>query len=342
MSTATNRQWLVTGPPDDRRVRSSFRWAESPVPSPGRGEMLLRNLWLSFDPTQVFLIAQPKEGGGVPVGSVMSALAVSRVVESRLPGFRPGDLVHGHAGWEDFTVTDGRGYFETTKVPEGVPANLAVGTLGVTGMVAYFGVVEIARPKPGETFVISSAAGGVGSIATQIAKILGLRVIGIAGGRGKCDWLVEEAGADAAIDHRTEAVASRLDALCPEGIDIFFDNAGGPLLDEALARLRRHGRVVVCGATSRYAKEPTPPGPANYLQLCMMNGRMEGLLGRDYADRFPEAARVMRGWLDSGRLRPKEDVAVGLENAPATLARLYQGDNIGKQLLKISDDPGPT
>jgi len=341
MSANVNRRWLVTGPPQGAALEGCFRWAESAIPSPGPGEMLLRNLWHSFDPTQVLLIARPRENGGFPVGSPMRALTASRVIESRHPGFRPGDLVHGYAGWEDYTVTEGHGYFETTKVPENVPANLAVGTLGVTGMVAYFGVVEIARPKAGETFVISSAAGGVGSVATQIAKIHGLRVIGIAGGREKCEWLVHGAGADAAIDHRTEDVASRLDALCPDGIDIFFDNAGGPTLDAALARLRKNGRVVVCGGTSKYVDGTGPPGPANYLQLCMVNGRMEGLLGRDYADRFPEAITVMRGWLESGRLRSKEDVVVGLENAPRTLTRLFSGANLGKQLLRIVDDPGP-
>ncbi|MCI4339660.1 MAG: NADP-dependent oxidoreductase [Thermoplasmata archaeon] len=329
----------MEGPPDARGIEHSFRWTESPVPSPGRGEMLLRNLWLSFDPTQVLNMAQPKEEGGVPVGAVMRALTVSRVIESQHPDFRPGDLVHGHAGWEDYTVTEGHGFFETTKVPDGISANLAAGTLGVTGMVAYFGVVEVARPTAGETFVISSAAGGVGSIATQLAKIHGCRVIGIAGGREKCDWLLREAAADAAIDHRTEDVAARLDALCPDGIDIFFDNAGGPILDVALARLRRKGRVIVCGGTARYGKQPSPPGPKNYLQLCMINGRMEGLLGRDYADRFPEAARAMLGWLHSGQLRSKEDVVVGLENAPRALARLFSGANLGKQLLKVADDP---
>lgn len=181
----------------------------------------------------------------------------------------------------------------------------------------------------------------MGSIATQIAKIHGARVIGIAGGREKCDWLLGEAGIDAAIDRRTEEVGARLDALCPDGIDIYFDNTGGPILDAALARLRSKGRVVLCGGTSVYAQRPRPPGPSNYLQLCMVNGRMEGLLGRDYADRFPEAVRVLRGWLSSGQLRSKEDVVIGLENAPSTLARLYRGSNVGKQLLKVADDPGP-
>jgi NADPH-dependent curcumin reductase len=338
MTSQINRQWVVAAPPDDAVSEASFRWTETPIPRPQEGEILLRNLWMSFDPTQVFMIAQPHENGGVPIGAVMRALTVSRVIESHHPKLGPGDLVHGYAGWEDYTVTDGHGYFETTRVPEGVPPNLAAGTFGVTGMVAYFGVVEIARPKPGETFVISAAAGGVGSIAVQIAKIHGARVIGITGGREKCDWVVRELGADAAIDHRAEDVAARLDALCPAGIDIYFDNTGGPILDEALARLRRHGRVIVCGATSRYGKSGPMPGPANYLQLCMMNGRMEGLLGRDYADRFPEATAAMRPWLDSGQLKSEEDVVVGLENAPRTLARLFAGGNVGKQLLKIHDE----
>jgi NADPH-dependent curcumin reductase CurA len=279
----------------------------------------------------------PSDAGGIPIDGVMRGLAASQVIESRLPGFRPGDLVHGYSGWEDFSLTDGHGYFETTKVPPGVSPNLALGTLGVTGMVAYFGVVEVARPRKGEIFVISAAAGGVGSIASQIAKIQGLRVIGIASGKTKCDWLLTEAGLDGVIDNQSENVGVRLDALCPEGIDIFFDNVGGEVLDVALDRLRRNGRVVVCGGTSRYAQIPPPPGPTNYLQLCMVNGRMEGLLGRDYVDRFPEAVRALRGWLDSGQLKSKEDVVVGLENAPKALARLFDRANLGKQLLKIAD-----
>jgi NADPH-dependent curcumin reductase len=226
MERGINRQWVVAAAPEEPVREGSFRWTESPIPSPGEGEMLLRNLWCSFDPTQVFLIAQPPAEGGVPIGAVMRGLTASRVIESRLPGFRAGDLVHGYSGWEDYTVTDGHGYFESTKVADGIAPNLALGTLGVTGMVAYFGVTEIARPTPGETFVVSSAAGGVGSIATQLARLRGLRVIGIAGGRAKCDWLVKDAGAEAAIDHRSENVEARLDALCPGGIDIFFDNAG--------------------------------------------------------------------------------------------------------------------
>jgi NADPH-dependent curcumin reductase CurA len=338
MPERINRQWRLERRPDGRIGETNFRWGEGPVPSPSEGEALVRNLWYSFDPTQVLSMAAPEESGGVPIGSVIRGLAVAQVLESRLPRFHPGDLVYGYSGWEDYSVTDGHGYFDSSVVPLGISPNLALGTLGLTGFVAYFGVMEVGRPQKGETFVVSAAAGGVGSIAAQIARIQGARVIGIAGGSVKCDWLVREAGIDAAIDHRSENVASRLDALCPDGIDVYFDNTGGPILDEALARLRRNGRIVICGATSHYGLGPAPPpGPVNYLQLCMMNGRMQGLLGKDYFDRFPEAIAALRPWLESGQLRSKEDVMVGLENAPAALARLFSGENVGKQLLKVAD-----
>jgi NADPH-dependent curcumin reductase len=341
MPAGTNRQWLLVRRPDGRAVESDFRWAESPIPTPGAGQFLVRNLWYSFDPTQVLVMASSPESGGYPLETPVRSLTASQVIESKDPRFRPGELVHGYSGWEDYSVIDGHGYFDTTRIPPGVPPNLALGTLGVTGMVAYFGVVEIARPRPGETFVVSAAAGGVGSIAAQVAKVQGLRVIGIAGGKEKCDRLVRELGVDAAIDHRTEDVGARLDTLCPDGIDIYFDNVGGPILDTALARLRRNGRVVVCGGTSQYVQKEATHGPSNYLQLCMVNGRMEGLLGRDYVDRFPEAVAVMRGWLSSGRLRSMEDVVEGLENAPRALDRLFTGANVGKQLLKVADPPLP-
>jgi NADPH-dependent curcumin reductase CurA len=335
--SAVNRQWLVASRPDGVAKEDNFRWAESPIPSPGEGQFLLRNLWFSFDPTQVLVMASEPASGGMALGSAMRSLTVAQVIESRHPDYRAGDIVHGYSGWEDYTVTDGSGYIGMSKVPKGIAPNLAAGTLGITGMVAYFGVMEIGKPTKGETFVISAAAGGVGSIAAQIAKIQGARVIGIAGGKEKCDWLLQGAGIDAAIDHHAEDVPARLDALCPEGIDVYFDNVGGPLLDDAISRLRRNGRIVLCGATSQYlSKEPTR-GPSGYLNLIMVNGRMEGLLGRDYFDRYPEAITVLRGWLDSGKLRSKEDVVEGLENAPKTLARLYTGANLGKQLLKVAE-----
>ncbi|HXY46345.1 MAG TPA: NADP-dependent oxidoreductase [Thermoplasmata archaeon] len=344
MSGRVNRRWLVAKRFDGQLTEANFRWVESPAPAPGEGQFLVHNLWLSFDPTQIFMLgrsdAVEPNDSGIPLGEVMNCIAVSEVLESRHPGFAPGDIVHGHTAWEDYTVTDGQSFTPTYRVPEGVPANWAVGVLGLTGLVAYFGVHEIARPKPDETLVISGAAGGVGSIASQLAKIYGLRVIGIAGSPAKCEWLLHEAGVDGVINYRTEDVGKRLTELCPDGIDIFFDNDGGPTLDIALDRLRAGGRVVLCGATSRYAAKPQPPGPVNYLALVMVNGRMEGLLGRDYIPRRAEAVDAMLPLLRSGRLKSKEDVLVGLREAPRGLARLYSGDNIGKQLLRMDPAPG--
>ncbi len=339
MVDRVNRRWLLARRVDAEISETNFRWVEAPVPALADGQFLLRNLWLSFDPTQLLSIARGEtpesEEGGLPLGEVMHTLAVSKVVESRHPGFAPGDLVHGHAGWEDYSITDGSGFAPTYRVPDDVPAHWAVGALGLTGLVAYFGVHEVARPKPGETFVLSGAAGGVGSIAAQLAKVHGLRVIALAGSPAKCEWLLRDAGVDAAINYREEDLGKRLTELCPDGLDIFFDNDGGAVLDLALERLRPGGRIVLCGATSRYAARPEPPGPRNYLALVMVNGRMEGLLGRDYLPRRAEAFDAMLPLLRSGRLRSKEDVLEGLRQAPNGLARLYSGSNVGKQLLRM-------
>jgi NADPH-dependent curcumin reductase len=341
MPARVNRRWLLAKRTDGEVTESNFRWAEGPVPVPAQGQFLVHNLWFSFDPTQRFMVGRgdsaSPDSGAIPIGQVMRGLAVSRVLESRHPDFRAGDAVHGQVGWEDYSISDGEGFAPAYRVPESVPPNWALGALGLTGLAAYFGVREVARPKPGETFVISGAAGGVGSIAIQLAKIAGLRTVGIAGSRVKCDWLLREAGADGAIDYRTEDVGQRLSELCPEGIDIFFDNDGGPTLDLALERLRGGGRVVLCGGTSRYSNTPPPPGPVNLLALVMVNGRMEGLLARDYLPRRSEAMDAMVPLLRSGRLKSKEDILVGLRNAPTGLARLYSGANVGKQLLRMED-----
>lgn len=336
-----NRRWLLANRPHGKVEPSDFRWAEEPIPSPAEGQAVVRNLWISLHPTALLAMVASESEGGIPIGHVAPGDLASEVIESRLPGFAAGDLVVGFAGWEDYSVIDGQGFIPTRKFSPDIPPELAVGTLGVTGMAAYFGVLEVGRPRAGETCVVSAAAGGVGSIAAQIAKIQGLRVIGIAGGKEKCEWLSHEAGLDGVIDHRSENVGQRLDELCPHGIDIFFDNVGGAVLDEALIRLRQNGRVVLCGATSRYGASVSAPGPRNYLNLVMVNGRMEGILAKDYLPRFPEAITAMRAWLRSGQLKSKEDIVVGLENAPAAFARNFTGANVGKQLLKIADPTLP-
>ncbi len=334
-----NRQWLVQPAAHGPIGEHDFRWNEAEIPSPQEGQMLVRNLWLDIAPTQLLPLRAPVEAGGLAPGTPMPGYAAVQVVESKHPRFARGDLLYASSAWEDFSVIDGHGYWDAVKIPPGVSPDLAVGTLGITGLVAYFGVTEIARPHPGEVFLISAAAGGVGSVAAQIARLRGLRVIGIAGGAPKRDWLLQEARIDAVIDHRREDLAARLDELCPQGIDIYFDNTGGPILDLALERLRPHGRIVLCGTTARYGAPDPLPGPVNYWQLIMVNGRMEGLLGRDYVDRFPEAITALLGWVREGRLRVKEDAVEGLEGAPRALARLFSGQNVGKQLVRIAPTP---
>jgi NADPH-dependent curcumin reductase len=340
MPARMNRRWLVAKPLAGRVSEENFRWAESPVPPVPEGRFLVHNRWLSVDPTQALILREgDPPGSGIPVGEPPWSLAVSEVVESRHPDFSPGDVVHGQMAWEDYSVSDGTGFNPAFRVPDGVPLNWAAGTLGITGLVAYFGVHEVARARPGETLVISGAAGGVGSIASQLAKIHGLRVIGIAGSPAKCDWLLREAGIDAAINYHREDVGKRLTELSPDGIDIFVDTVGGPNIETAVDHLRTGGRVVLCGVTSHYLADSRPPGPANLVHLIMVNGRMEGFLGRDFIPRRNEAFDAMLPLLRSGRLKSKEDVRVGLREAPNALARLLSGENVGKQLVQMDDPP---
>jgi NADPH-dependent curcumin reductase len=340
MQGKTNRQWLLLSRPQGMFSERDFKWTEAPVPSPRQGEFLVRNLWLSFDPTQVGWMTMDSYVPKIPLGEVMRAIGVGQVVESRHSSFKVGEFVTGLLGWQDYLVSDGGGVVPVRKVPPEVPPPLVLSLFGITGMSAYFGVTEIGKVQPGETFVVSSAAGAVGSIAGQIAKIRGARVVGIAGGPVKCDWLRKEAGFDEAIDYRSEKVGPRLSETCPKGIDVYFDNVGGEILDEVLARINLHARIVLCGAISGYTGREFRP-LRNYFALTPRRGRMEGFIILDYAPRFPEAVPVLAGWLAEGRLKQKEDVATGLENAPKTLARLFRGENFGKQLLKIADPPLP-
>ena len=238
----------------------NFRWAEQPIPKPEQGQVLVRNLWLSFDPTQRIWMSVDSYVPMIPVGEVMRAISVGQVTESHHPDYKAGDLVQGTFGWQDYLATDGSGVLPMRKLPPQVPPNLALSLFGATGPTAYFGILDIARIKSGETVVVSGAAGATGSIAGQIAKIKGCKVIGIAGGPAKCEWLTTEGGFDGAIDYRSGDVGAQLSALCPEGIDVFYDNVGGPVLDEVLARIRLKARIVLCGAISRYNDTAPRPG----------------------------------------------------------------------------------
>jgi NADPH-dependent curcumin reductase len=339
MQSNVNRQWLLDSRPEGVLREDNFQWVERPIPSPEEGQVLVRNLWLSFDPTQRGWMSRDSYVPMIPLGDVMRAASVGQVVESRHPEYKRGEFVQGAFGWQDYVATDGGGVIPMRRPPPGVPPNLALSLFGITGPTAYFGVLDVGQVKAGETFVVSGAAGATGSVAGQIAKIKGCRVIGTAGGRAKCDWLKKEAGFDDAIDYRSENIGTRLSALCPKGIDVFFDNVGGPVLDEVLARIRIKARVVLCGAISRYNDAMPAPGPTNYFNLTVQRARMEGFIVLDYAQRFPEAIDALSGWVREGKLKQKEDVALGLENAPKTLLRLFGGQNFGKQLLKIADAP---
>jgi NADPH-dependent curcumin reductase CurA len=299
--------------------------------------VLIRTLWLSVDPAQRLWMARDSYKPAVPLGDVMQSFAVGQVVESRHRDFEPGDVVRGDFSWQDYVVTDGKGVGGMHKVAPGTPPNLALSLFGVNGLTSYFGMIEVGRIKAGETVVVSGAAGATGSVAGQIARIKGCRVIGTAGGKDKCAWLLDAARFDAAIDYKSEDVGARLSELCPTGIDVFFDNVGGAVLNEVLARINLNARVVLCGSISKSDAATPQPGPANYSNLVARRARMEGFTGLDYPSRAPEAVEALGGWQRDGSLVHKEDVAHGIENAPKALLRLFSGENFGKQLVKVAD-----
>ena len=329
-----NRQWLLARRPEGALKDSDFTFVETEAPAPGAGEVLVRTLMLSCDPTQRAWIAGDTYLPAVRIGEVVRSFGAGRIEKSNSQGFKAGDLVLGLVGWQDYVAMKPGGL---NKLPPGAPIELAMGVLGMIGMTAYFGLLDVGRPVASETVVVSGAAGATGSLVSQIAKIRGCRAIGVAGGAEKCRWLTHELGLDAAIDYKSENVKARLRELCPKGVDIFFDNVGGPILDAALARLAMRGRVVLCGGIASYDAAEPPPGPKNYLNLVSKRGRMEGFLVTDYMPRAAEAIEALSGWIKEGRLKYRVDVQRGLENAPATLRRLFEGKNEGKQLLRVAE-----
>ncbi|MDG6941327.1 MAG: NADP-dependent oxidoreductase [Nitrososphaerota archaeon] len=340
MPESVNNRWVLARRPAGAVTDENFRWIASHVPSPGEGQVLVKNLWLSLDPTQILFTYEGSGENTIPIGGVMKCIASGQIVESRLPGYAAGDFVQGWFGWENYTVVDDRpqltpGLFPLMKIPPEITPDMAIGVLGLTGMAAYLGVMDVAKPRANETFVVSSAAGGVGSIAGQIAKLHGSRVIGIAGGKERCDRVVVDLGFDGAIDRRSEDIGSRLDQLCPDGVDMFFDNNALPaMMNVVLARMRSRGRVVLCGASQYYIGDQTT-GELDYISLIMKRIRMEGVYANDSGDRLQEARKALSGWIREGKLKPVEDVMIGLENAPRALHRVFAGENFGKQLLKV-------
>jgi len=270
----------------------------------------------------------------------MRASTVGQVVESNNPDYAVGEFVNGMFGWQEFAISDGKPGMmgRLNKVPPGIPPQLTLSALGGTGLTAYFGMLDIGEPVAGDVVVVSGAAGATGSVAGQIARIKGAsKVVGIAGGDRKCRWLTEELGFDAAIDYKSEDVMARLREECPQGINVFFDNVGGQILDDALLNMAQFGRIVLCGGISAYNSQELPPGPKNYMQLVIRRCKMQGFILIDYFDRAGEAMAELSSWIEDGSLQHAEDIQEGFENTPKTFLRLFTGQNMGKQLLKIAE-----
>jgi NADPH-dependent curcumin reductase CurA len=308
---------------------------QATVPEPGDGQALVKVTHLSIDPTiRTWMDDAPGYLPPIGIGDVVRSGGIGEVVASRSDVLPVGSTVFGMLGWQEYAVADGADG-SMTVVPPGLDPAVVLGVLGVTGMTAYFGIKDIGRPRAGDTVVVSGAAGATGSVAGQLARIEGAgRVVGIAGSPDKCAWLVDELGFDDAINYRTDDVGAHLRDTCPDGIDVYFDNVGGDILDACLANLAMRARVVLCGAISQY-NEDRPVGPRNYLQLIVKRARMEGFLILDYLDRFPAAQLEMAGWVLEGRIHHREHVVDGLEHAGEALNLLFSGGNTGKVVVTV-------
>ncbi|MEM7221009.1 MAG: NADP-dependent oxidoreductase [Pseudomonadota bacterium] len=328
-----SRQWLINGNPRGRAIElGDFAEASVELGALEPRRVRVRTDWLSFDPAQKAQLENVSGyASGNELGNVMVGRGVGTVVESRADQFPVGATVMGPLGWQE--VAD-HAPAALTLLPDAESARAYLGVLGTTGLTAYFGLLDVGRPEPGDTVVVSGAAGAVGSIVGQIAKIAGARVIGIAGGAAKCEWLIEELGFDAAIDYKAERTKHRLRELCPGGVDVFFDNVGGSALNDVLACVATGARVVVCGGIARY-NDARPTGPANYFNIVFRQATMQGFLLKGYEHRYPVAQARLRQWLEDGALLVREDIQRGFDNIPATLLRLFSGANIGKQLLRL-------
>jgi NADPH-dependent curcumin reductase CurA len=335
---AVNSQCRLANRPMGLPKAADWAIVDEPIPAAADGEFVVEIDYLSIDPAmRTWMNAGRSYVPPVEIGEVMRALAVGRVVESRHPEFALGDDVSGIFGVQNYAVSNGA---DVNKIDTTLaPATTYLATLGISGLTAYFGLLDIGRPEPGQTVLVSGAAGSVGNIVGQIAKIRGCRALGIAGGEQKCRWLVERAGFDAAIDYKTADLRAELKTHAPDGVDVFFDNVGGVALEAALNRLARGARIVLCGAVSQY--NDAPRGPANYMQLLVARASMTGFVIFDYLTRYPEGVAQLAKWVGTGQLRSHEDIERGdVGDFPETLLKLFRGQNTGKLILALND-PSP-
>src|SRR6476661_6136075 len=338
----TNRQFRLARRPVGMPTRDDWQETTEPVRQPPAGGVLVRTLALSLDPAMRGWMNEGKSYiAPVEIGEVMRAGGVGRVIASTHPGFGVGDLVSGALGVQEVASFDAKGAAKAGLVridPRMGSVHQWLNVLGMPGMTAYFGLLDVGEPRPGDTVVVSGAAGAVGQTVGQLARIKGCRVVGIAGGRAKCDWVVDELGFDACIDYKARPVRAGLKEHRPKGVDIYFDNVGGEILDEVLARLAMRARIVICGAISQYNNTTPVQGPRNYLSLLVHRARMQGMVVFDYTERFPQAVAELSGYLKDGRLKSREDVVEGLQHFPEALNRLFTGGNFGKLVLQVAQD----
>ena len=329
-----NHRFTLASRPVGMPKRTDWNYSEETVRELRDGELLIRVLFISLDPAMRGWMNQSRSYvPPVAIGEVMRALAVGQVIASKNPQFAVGKHVSGTFGVQEYFISEGKGLIEIN--PRVAPLPTFLNVLGMPGMTAYFGLLETGRPQPGDTVVVSAAAGAVGSVVGQIAKIKGCRAVGIAGGVDKCRYLVTDLGFDASIDYKSENVTAALRKSCPQGINIYFDNVGGDILEAALANLARGARIVICGAISQYNNTGPVQGPSNYLSLLVHRATMKGMLVFDYADRYAQAAQEMAGWIAAGKLKSREDIVEGLETFPDTFLKLFRGENLGKLILKV-------
>lgn len=329
-----NKQLILSKRPIGMPAADTWTLETNPIPEAKDGEILIKTHYVSLDPAMRGWMNDAKSYiPPVQIGEVMRAGNIGEVVQSNHPNFEVGDIVTGWGGVQQYVATDGKGFYKVDTSLAPMPTY--IGTLGMPGMTAYFGILEVGKIKEGDTVLISGAAGAVGGIAGQIAKIKGCRVIGIAGGPEKCRHLVEDLGFDGAIDYKNDNIYAGIKEHCPKGIDVYFDNVGGEILDAALARLRMHARIVICGAISQYNNTGAINGPKNYLSLLVNRATMQGMVVMDYAPKYKEAAQNMGMWMMEGKLKSREDIYEGIENFHQTFQRLFTGDKKGKLVLKV-------
>lgn len=337
-----NRQVLLARRPEGEPVAENFELAESEIPTPGDGEMLLRTVYLSLDPyMRGRMNAEKSYAEPVPLGGVMEGGTVSVVEKSNGGKFAEGDILVGRSGWQDYAVSDGTALAKVD--PSTAPISTALGVLGMPGMTAYSGLLRLGKPKEGETLVVAAASGAVGANVGQIAKIKGCRAVGVAGGPEKCAYVVNELGFDACIDHRADDFEAQLAAACPDGIDIYFENVAGRVLDAVIPLFNFWARMPVCGLIAQYSMTDLPSGtnklPALMRAVLTCRLHIEGFIVRDFADMQADFRRDMGQWVSEGKVKYKEHRVAGLENAPATLMGLLKGENFGKVVIEVSDDP---